>query len=890
MPKEINIILDKSTHAQPFEANSNLIHQDELENVLGFIKKKIENVNRNIDRKNKPELHLHDTITILGSRGSGKTSFLLSVQKELEKKNKFGDINSSDFQQVQVLEIIDPTLIEEKGHVFLNVISRITELVENKLDDEECKPTSDQIVWKRKDWRNALSKLASGLPSIDGVADHINNSWQDPEFVMENGLKSVGASFKLSENFHNLLVRALEILDKKVFLLMFDDIDVDSRKGWPVLETIRKYLTSERLITLLSGDLKLYSTVVRQKKWQNFGSEILKYEGEVLKRLGRFDDTISELESQYLQKILQPRLRIALPTLWQLINERDSGRKLLFSISHSQSQLESKIEIQTAYKNFLKIFGIISENETSQYLRFFLNTPLRTQIQILSIFYGDILKQQNAGKYAKLLIDVFFSDLQSREIDPIPLRQIGKMLNRFILQFLIKERKLVELYQLQPFTTDSFLNAGLLTLNFMLVAENKYNPFVFFDYFIRIGYLRNLMPLIGYKDDNSSDYSLSFVELCRREVILNDGSLKSVTGRIISYLRGYLDKGSNSEYISKAGSIPLFGLASTAKKGIEDTADRIDGILKIKSANRIERLLVYLPLTSNQYAYKQSSLLTYSPYTLLGAIGELCKKIDSEISLNDFFELAQLRAFIMPDFKRRPNEEYETPEEISLDFADEGEDVIKLEEYFKKWVKARPEELTVSSYLMGKISTRFFYALANLENKIGRKNLGEIFQAQLIAFMNAVLIEDCIANSDFSNELNLNNPRYSEALFVNNLKKVIKKAKSNSEVLSFSKWMLACPILWLYLKRDNAEKANNNVVKAENNLLENLIEFCGINDEDLKSKIGKVFEILKDIPIKSEKTNNLKDEDKLKSTRGRRSKDSNIESKDGDTLGKSEKN
>ncbi|UTA66403.1 hypothetical protein [Emticicia sp. 21SJ11W-3] len=831
MPKEINIILDKSTHAQPFEANSNLIHQDELENVLGFIKSKIENVNENISSKNKPELHLHDTITILGSRGSGKTSFLLSVQKELEKKNKFGDINSSDFQQVQVLEIIDPTLIEEKGHVFLNVISRITELVEKKLDDEECKPTSDQIVWKRKDWRNALSKLASGLPSIDGVADHINNSWQDPEFVMENGLKSVGASLKLSENFHNLLIEALKILDKKVFLLMFDDIDVDSRKGWPVLETIRKYLTSDRLITILSGDMKLYSTVVRQKKWQNFGKDILNYEGDVLKRPSRFDEMVTELEAQYLKKVMLPKYRIHLPTIWKVLK-----RGHTINVYKKNTDNEIEVDIRKVYKKILSNIGLLVRNDSDQYLHFFLDLPIRTQVQVLSIFFEVKTTLENQ---IDSLIDVFISDLYAKEIDAPSLRESSYNINRIILQFLLKEQKIEELYQLQPFTTDSSLNSSLINLNFILATEIKANSYLIFDYIIRIGYIRNLVPLIGYKAGDRSEMEKAFEEMCRRDVILNDSALKTTMGRIIAYLRGQMDNLGNSDSISRAGTIPLFGMAGKAKKKKEETQGRIDWELTENKANYIEKLLVYLPLSSNQYVYKQSSLLTYSPYLLIAAIGELCRMVQSGDSIKSFAGLTQLRAFIMPHFKTGNNKKIDVWDAYEQDLGERLETDINIEYLVEKWIFLfKQNYINISVQLLGRVSTRFFYVVTNIESEKEIKSLGEIFHSHIIGFMNSVLVEDFKEQSDFADELSLSNPRYSDVIFTNNLKKARAKLNESDLNLSFSKWILACPLLLVYLKN-------------QSDLINLILEFSGY---EINSAIFnlRVYDILNKVKIKKD--------------------------------------
>lgn len=240
--KNIIINLQESSNARKFEVG-NIIHQREFDRAIALINKKIYRSDLN------EKIRYNDTISILGPRGSGKTSFLLSLQAYYKKGKKI--------KEVEVLDIIDPTLIEEKGHVFLTIISLISETVESKLKISDCTPCSTSYP-NMKEWKDKLRKLADGLPSIDGVGSGLDYSnWQDAEYIMDKGLKSVKAAINLEVNFNELVCCALKILGKKVFIISLDDIDVDFRKGWPVLETIRKYLTSPQIIILLSGDLKL---------------------------------------------------------------------------------------------------------------------------------------------------------------------------------------------------------------------------------------------------------------------------------------------------------------------------------------------------------------------------------------------------------------------------------------------------------------------------------------------------------------------------------------------------------------------------------------------------------------------------------------------------------
>ena len=187
--RSIVIDLAECMNARSFDSNS-IIHQAEFNRCKELIDSKIQllitNQNNNVDIAVR---RYNDTITILGSRGSGKTSFLMSILKQYEKND-----------DVEIIELIDPTLIEEKGHIFLTLISLIKEKVENALSKNECIPCSKEYIDKSC-WDKKLKKLAAGLPSIDIDSISLYSNWHDPEHVMKKGLESVKAAKELEKNF-----------------------------------------------------------------------------------------------------------------------------------------------------------------------------------------------------------------------------------------------------------------------------------------------------------------------------------------------------------------------------------------------------------------------------------------------------------------------------------------------------------------------------------------------------------------------------------------------------------------------------------------------------------------------------------------------------------------
>lgn len=799
--KDVNIILEESGHARNF-AREKLIHEYEYDQAIRFIDSLIPEENHK-----KADKYLHNTITIFGTRGSGKTSFLLSLKEAYAKHSK-----------LKVLRIIDPTLIEEKGHVFLNVIASIREDVLDAF--EEMKPEESIRESKRK-WRESMMKLAAGLPSIDGMSKQNHDDWQDPEYVLDKGLVSVESALNLGKYFDEFLRLSLEILGKTSFLLIFDDIDVDATKGWAVLETIRKYFTTSRLITVLSGDLKLYSLVIRQKKWSNFGSEILEYEGQHLKKLPYFNGMVTELESQYLQKIMQPRYRIHLLSLQE---KKQINRIPKILIKKSLDQSEAGIEIQELYSKILSQFGIRNIGQAEVFKTFILSQPFRTQIQFASVMAGFLIDEANiaSDQNNEKITDIFLADLLEQEIDVNLINSTAKFLNSITLELLLRKGQLRDLYQLQPSTIDNSLNACLTSLNLLLSKSfTENNLFISFDYLIKIGYIRNLGVNLSETDLGSNLPSLS--DLCRKTGVFNDGVLRDTIGKINAYLMGAV-RFQNGRNDFAAAYINLLGLNGPAKRISEDRLDFV-----FKNDGSVTSILGTLPSYSASYSFKNNSTVAYSIYMVIGAIGELVRVYESNDSENLVLnredriksvlsELSQHRQYPVPDFRSGNASSNIADDRDTIDELRDGENEstlavpiskidFKFIELLIDWLERKPTH-SITPHVLGKISTRFYTALENMfRRRPSSMLLGDFFHFQIMAFMNAVLIEDVRENFADSSHLNINNINFSERLLIINLQNTLESINSTKKTANtaYSQWLLSCPILQAYIRHERED-------------------------------------------------------------------------------------
>lgn len=813
------IILNESTNAKRFDLDS-IIYKQQFKSVISTINRFVAN---DLDSE-----YAHNTITLLGTRGSGKTSFLLSIEDSLKNS-----------KEIEVLRIIDPTLIEEKGHVFLNLISAICDLVNAHFSSIKCNPDSFNRDTEN-DWRKSVSKLAAGLPSIDHLARDSDFAWQDPEYVMDNELRAVGSARNLRKNFNNFLDKSLKILNKKAFVILFDDIDVDSSKGYAVLETIRKYFTTGKIITVLSGDFKLYNSLIRQSKWKNFGTDILQFEASKEyhansnnSRIRYYDDMVTDLTSQYLLKIMQPQYRYQLETVYSTLN---STNKL-----HIDVQVDKNGQSLSLEKTLQKVFsqlGINNGYQLESQKHFLLNQPLRTIVHFLQRILVSITDEGIELNDNVNIVSVLLTDLYEKDINIESILNSPKFINIEILKLLVRNGQLKELYQLSPTSTDNSLNAGVFSLNILFsTAITKYR-FLIFDYLVRISYLRNII------DYYPEGYNLKS-GLVKETGVMNDLVLRDIMNTLqVSHFSG------KNKHNNIASLISLPGLKKISKKSGLD--NRLDAILDNKDVSSAQRVIGYMPCLAGEYLYSNQGELFYSFYTLLSSIGELLKRydlsVDKDVNLELVFsELSQIRYYSMQEEAPSDNsgDEDENEDEIVLSER-KDEDIIVLSKVVNEWMEEFNEN-RLSIHQLGKCFTRFYVGLSNLMKSYNEKKLGKLFHLCVINFMNSILIEDVRENLSTGAfqvlSLNHSNMVSSEKIFVDNLKKVIdsteKGEADDSLKLRFSKWIMKCPILISYI--DGSKKE----------LMDSLVEFCDI---DLLSFAKfNVYELLEEVLLQTKK-------------------------------------
>ena len=799
---DITINLAESTYAHGFNENE-LIHKDEFDAVMNLIRGRYGSVKPD-DNDSGHVIHRYNTISVFGERGSGKTSFLYSVVKALEKS----DLN------VEVLSIIDPTMMEEKEHIFLLVVSLINDTVIRKLAQNECRHKTTSFQLKSK-WEVQLQKLAKGLPTLDKVgADHKTHDWQSHEYIMERGLDTVHSAFDLESEFHQLVSLALDILDKNAFLLMLDDIDVDMHKGWDVLEMLRRYVTTPQIITLLSGNLKLYSLNVRKHQWKQL-VENIKFEPDM-----NYVQTVNELEGQYLLKVLKPENRIHLSSMADAI----LNAKYRYVIRKSDG---SKSSIQEVYQSILSSYGIKGVVQQKVFINYLMSLSIRTQIQFIK---GNMEGRNPSGN-----IEAFLSRMYAANVPVNVAMNNVEMVDVVIQRYLEEQKSMPDLYLLTPNSGNDDMNACLTAFTMLYARNTVKHPFLLFDFYIRMGYMRNVR--LGISDEQAKNFY-------DRTGFSQQMLLKNNVGLSQAYC--------HELEILQSSHTTLPGLAGKDKKGIDRKEGRIDHEVK-ENANYGQGVIAYIPISVLRFTERNDTKVMYSFYCLMAVISDLLKSMESntelEIVKSELQNLQVMRSY--PTWTRETVSQKHGEvddygdqafqDDTVADVSEEDDTLGVLAKELITWSKGFNE--TIPPYLVGKISTRAFYAI----QKISRQNLGDQMHRVIIAFLNACLVEEMreyyvkTVETETIERLNTSNAITDDKVLLNNIDFVIRNKALGK--IKLTVWMAKCPLIWCFVKPGTF--AGKTIKEGSGDMIKETNPFEGDHDERLN-----VYELLTGVTTK----------------------------------------
>ncbi len=779
----------------------------------------------------------HDTILIDGERGAGKTSFIL---------NMFNEIDSNTIEN---LDILDPTLIENKEHILINIISRIKKKIDNFFTYKSVSRNVDHELYGY--WKNQLSKLAAGLSLLDGIGSSklSGDIWDSPELAMEEGIDNALSGQELEKRFHKFIDASLKVLCKEAFILFLDDIDTSIDKGFVIMEVLRKYLTSPELIIVLSGDIKLYSLIVKQLQIKKIDPQKTLKDYVLNGSLGKNDAEIREIEEsldvlqdQYITKILKPEFRIALKTIHHY-------KKMIKIVNNlfkkAQTEPESK-DIEDVLEVFcFNVFSIKKyEVESIRFMNEFVTQlPVRTFLQLIKVYYSYFEASENMKNninkldFITSLISMFVSYFDINILNGQSIE--GEFAINRISQYLLNESQdySEEIYKLIPTYSKKKINVNIFIINAISSYILREEPHRILEYMLKL-----YLPKYCLESNNSIKFLFEKLRV------------KQVT----DYLLLETDK----EFSDAAKKSVVFF------ESIAYLYPFTSGFIHINKTNNDEKtrinqsLFLDAILFNISYRRTNSTYLFGSFFSILSIMSGILSLI-TDMSKRNLTDENKIKSIIeklleYSNIKTYPSlfDQSYNPEvnEEEIYFKDYNEENMKhLSKIFVpallNWGKLIQKLEPVSHSIFNKIWSNFLLNITDIDNQLKNQsadnNFASILHRYCIAFLNSVYVE-----SQPDKKISKNNPVTNDKVFNDKIKSDFKKHLmdiDDGKKISLFNFIFSCPLWGVYIDFNNESKMKNENTNIQSyywNLQRFIFNEINTN-EDLYEKIFKTITTVK---------------------------------------------
>lgn len=331
---------------------------ESVRNIILAHSKRVRSLNGNDDH-----VHEHSSIFITGGRGSGKTTFLLSIGKLVKELGV--EVNA------HFLDLIDPTLMHDSDNFVSIILGKINEVV--------CCECSDSAL------RNAFTK---SLLDVAAIVEAITKSKTSEG--LDNILDEQNA-LRLESEIRTLLKRACDCLDCNFLILPIDDVDMAFKHGFNVLEKIRKYFATPLILPIISGDFHLYEHIFSGKFYKQLTKgikgnlDLFESRSAWFQDEAKFVDKSLDLANAYLAKVLPTDRRINLIEVDDICNRADVWLSLSTAGAENVSEGREIIKISEAIDKIKRNFNLGTGKYCVDNLNPFPRENLRGFIQFIAV-------------------------------------------------------------------------------------------------------------------------------------------------------------------------------------------------------------------------------------------------------------------------------------------------------------------------------------------------------------------------------------------------------------------------------------------------------------------------------------------------------------------------
>ncbi|MCQ2351086.1 MAG: hypothetical protein MJ003_03830 [Paludibacteraceae bacterium] len=308
-----------------------IVHENYKEKETSLFKdqynKALNEIGAYLSASSTKDTNENNIFAFMGDRGTGKTSCMESVAQmlcdmNLESESRgFLKKDNTTYQEAieknsyLILDTIDPTIFERNINILDVVIGVLFERVQQKIEcSDRCFKSVEEYEQAKQYLFDAFQKVKECLKFIKKPELLISD---DDDFSQIADMASVS---RLKSQMENLTDKFLAFFKSDVLVIAIDDIDLQSKHAYDMLEQLRKYFMFKNVIILMAFKYEQMLKVLAREFTKDY---------YILIRTNQLSiSSIEEMAAKYLTKLVPINHRIILPASNEYL-----GRELKYFLS-----------------------------------------------------------------------------------------------------------------------------------------------------------------------------------------------------------------------------------------------------------------------------------------------------------------------------------------------------------------------------------------------------------------------------------------------------------------------------------------------------------------------------------------------------------------------------
>lgn len=310
-----------------------------------------------IQDKNKDSLpsSVHNVVSILGPRGSGKSSVFKNLYSSLTKKD---ENNKKDEKYHIIFPPIIPEKVDNKIDLLGVVLMNINEFIKTNKSVfiTEDRNSTHCIRRNKSEIQEDFDEVFSIYYKKDkSYKDILRDNFNTSEEYSENMKAVINAELELSKKLKSLINKILdkwiEVKGEKAnnakMAFMFDDADINPKRANEVFDILLKYLDMDRVFVFIAADYNKLKNNLSLHYYKDH--EIIENISSLCEIGFRADRAIDEYIYDLLKKVMPISNRYNLLEL-------DKSEILKFRVTSNEENEENET-LQNLLENCIKTYN-----------------------------------------------------------------------------------------------------------------------------------------------------------------------------------------------------------------------------------------------------------------------------------------------------------------------------------------------------------------------------------------------------------------------------------------------------------------------------------------------------------------------------------------------------